>query len=236
MVGDSPTPDAPESKAGPTSAEDHSHEIYTVANIITVLRLILVPIFFSVFLTDRSDTLAFLLFVAAASTDWLDGQIARRTGTVTEIGKAIDPLVDRLLIAAGVIGLFLEDRLPLWILVALVARDAYLLYGSWRLEGHHRRVPVNRTGKATTAVLLAGFSLLILNWPMVPGLGIVTSPAAEKALPGFGSAPAPLGIWFVYAGLVLSFWAAAQYTVAARRLSREIRAAESEQGVGRAQT
>ncbi len=226
MVDDAHPPDQlPPSGAAPP--EDHSHEIYTVANIVTVLRLILVPIFFSVFLTDRSDTLAFLLFVAAASTDWLDGQIARRTGTVTEIGKAIDPLVDRLLIAAGVIGLYLEDRLPLWMLIALVARDAYLLYGSWRLERYHRRVPVNRTGKATTAVLLVGFSLLILNWPTVPGLGLVTSPAAEKALPGFGSAPAPLGIWFVYAGLVLSFWAAAQYTVAARRLSREIRAAES---------
>ena len=77
------------------------------------------PIFFSVFLTDRSDTLAFVLFVAAASTDWLDGQIARRTGTVTAIGKAIDPLVDRLLIASGVIGLYIEGRLPLWIVLVL---------------------------------------------------------------------------------------------------------------------
>lgn len=221
---------------GAAQDQDHSREIYTVANTITVLRLILVPIFFSVLLTDRSDTLAFLLFVAAASTDWLDGQIARRTGTVTEIGKAIDPLVDRLLIAAGLIGLYLEGRLPLWILVALVARDAYLLYGSWRLEGHHRRIPVNRTGKATTAVLLTGFSLLILNWPMVSGLGIVTSPAAEKALPGFGSAPAPLGIWFVYAGLALSFWAAAQYTVAARQLAVEIKATETAQQAGAAGT
>ena len=223
-----------ERAAGPENprtpgGEDHSHDIYTVANIITVLRLILVPIFFSVLLTERSDTLAFVLFVAAASTDWLDGQIARRTGTVTEIGKAIDPLVDRLLIAAGVIGLYVEDRLPLWILVALVARDAYLLYGSWRLEHVHTRIPINKTGKATTAVLLTGFSLLILNWPTVPGLGLLTSPAAEQILPGFGNEPVPLGMWFVYAGIVLSFIAAAEYTVAARRIATQLRESPSAQ-------
>jgi len=221
--------------ASPHSAQeepahvDHSHDIYTVANIITVLRLILVPLFFSVLLTGSSDTLAFFLFVLAASTDWLDGQIARRTGTVTAIGKAIDPLVDRLLIASAVIGLYVEDRLPLWILVVLIARDAYLLYGAWRLENHRKMLPISYTGKATTAVLLAGFSLLILGWPTVPGLGIVTSPAAEAALPGFGAAPAPLGIWFVYAGLVLSFTAAAQYTVAARRIAKQLKVAGADQ-------
>ena len=77
----------------PAPQEDHSHDIYTVANIVTVLRLILVPLFFSVLLTERSNTLAFALFVLAASTDWLDGQIARRTGTVTAIGKAIDSIL-----------------------------------------------------------------------------------------------------------------------------------------------
>jgi cardiolipin synthase len=212
----------------PAHPEDHAHDIYTVANIITILRLVLVPFFFSVLLTGTSDTLAFALFALAASTDWLDGQIARRTGTVTAIGKAIDPLVDRLLIAAALVGLFIEGRLPLWILIVLVLRDAYLLYGSWRLERYHLRMPVTFTGKTTTAVLLFGFSLLILGWPTVPGLGVIASPEIAQYFPGWGAEPALLGIWFVYAGVVLSLSAAVQYTLIAARMVRESRAANSQ--------
>ena len=130
-------------------------------------------------INGQNDGLAFLLFTVAASTDWLDGQIARRTGTVTAIGKAIDPLVDRLLIASGVVGLYVEHRLPLWIPLVLVARDVALGYGVWRLETvYHRRMAVTMAGKTTTALLLIGFADLILGWPMVPGLGVVEQPRA----------------------------------------------------------
>jgi len=197
------------SDAGPP-VEDHSHDIYTVANTITVLRLILVPFFFAVLIHGSNDVLAFVLFAVAASTDWLDGQIARRTGTVTVIGKAIDPLVDRLLIAAGVLGLYVNHRIPLWIVVALFMRDAYLMYGSWRLEqSRHHRMPVTYAGKVTTAVLLTGFAALVLNWPQVPGAGIVTS----AQLPGWGSTPVGIGLWVVYAGVALSLATAVHYSV-----------------------
>jgi len=200
-----------------TASQDHSHDIYTMANVVTVLRLILVPFFFAALINGTHNLAAFLLFTTAASTDWLDGQIARRTGTVTVLGKAIDPLVDRLLIAAGVVGLWTVDRLPGWIVLVLVARDVYLGYGIWRLEQvHHRRVPVSRLGKLTTALLLVGFADLILTWPVVSGAGIVDSPL----LPGLGSQPAVLGIWFVYAGVLASVVSAVQYTVVFRRTAR----------------
>ena len=189
--------------------EDHSHDVYTVANVVTVLRLILVPFFFSVMVSGGNDVLAFSLFAIAASTDWLDGQIARRTGTVTVIGKAIDPMVDRLLLSAGVLGLYIEQRLPLWILVVLFARDIYLGYGAWVLEQKHlARVPVTFIGKVTTAALLVGFSDLILNWPRVPGLGVVDT----SALPGLGTEPVALGIWLIYVGIALSMLTAFDYT------------------------
>lgn len=195
----------------------HGSDIYTIANVITILRLVLVPFFFAVLITENNDMLAFFLFAIAASTDWLDGQIARRTGTVTPLGAAIDPLVDRLLIASGVVGLYMVGRLPLWIPIVLVARDAYLLWGAWRLEHHfRRRLAVTFAGKTTTALLLGGFSLLILNWPMLPGLGVVES----SALPGWGEAPAALGIWFVWTGLALSIGTATQYTIRASRIAR----------------
>jgi len=197
-----------ESAGGVRPAEEHVHDIYTIANIVTVLRLILVPLFFTALINGGSDRLAFFLFAVAASTDWLDGQIARRTGTVTAIGKAIDPLVDRLLIASGVIGLYVEHRLPLWIPVLLVARDLVLGYGVWRLETRfHLRMPVTMAGKTTTAILLAGFGDLILGWPTVPGVGVVET----VLLPGFGSRPAVLGIWFVYVGIALSIGSAVGY-------------------------
>jgi len=201
------------------------HTVYSVANLITVLRLLLVPFFFAVLVgsdSEQSRLTAFVIFAVAASTDWVDGQIARRTHTVTQVGKVIDPLVDRLLLAAGVVGLYLIGEIPLWIPVVLLARDVYLLYGSYVLERHRVILPVSRIGKLTTAVLLMGFSSLIAGWPMVDGLGVVDSPA----LPGWGSDPAPLGIWFVYAGIVLSLSTAAQYTVQARRALREAVARE----------
>jgi cardiolipin synthase (CMP-forming) len=217
-----------EERANPTSSTvpakeptDHSHDIYTVANIVTVLRLMLVPFFFAVLIRGGHDFGAFILFAIAASTDWLDGQIARRTGTVTALGQAIDPLVDRLLIAAGVFGLWLVDRMPGWIVFVLMARDVYLGYGAWRLEQfYHRRLPVTYLGKATTAVLMVGFADLVLGWPTVGGLGYVDS----HLLPGLGAGDAVLGIWLIYAGLIFSLGAAIQYSFIYLKTVREAQA------------
>jgi cardiolipin synthase len=192
------------SHVGGDPAEAVHHDIYTVANIITVLRLLLIPFFFSALLSDApdSDTLAFILFAVAASTDWLDGYIARATGTVTALGRVIDPLVDRLLIASGVLGLYMVGRLPLWMVAALVLRDVYLLWGSWQLEKHHLRLAVTRLGKTTTMVLLAGFASLVWGHPVI-------------TLPVLGEAP--LGLALVYVGLAMSLTTALDYTVRGRR-------------------
>jgi cardiolipin synthase len=194
-----------ESQTPTGESEEHLHDIWTVANIITVLRLVLVPFAFVALVSDPDGIAAFVLYVTAASTDWLDGQIARRTGTVTIIGKAIDPLVDRLLLASGVIGLYIVGRLPWWGVVLLVARDAYLLYGAWRLEKYKLRMPVTMIGKATTAVLMVGFSLLILGWPTFEVAGTEYY----------------VGSVFVLVGIVLSYTSAIQYTVLTLRMVRE---------------
>lgn len=196
------------------------HTVYSVANLITVLRLILVPLFFTVLIdahTPRGRLAAFIIYAIAGSTDWLDGQIARRTHTVTQFGKIVDPLVDRLLLASGVVGLYIIGVLPAWIPVVLVARDLYLLYGAYVLEKYRVILPITYTGKLTTAVLLTGFSSLIAGWPIIGGAGLLVT----RLLPGFGTTVVPAGIWFVYAGTVLSLSAAAQYTVLAVRARKE---------------
>ena len=198
------------------AAEEVHHTIYSVANLITILRLILIPFFFTVLVGgegERSRLAAFLIYAIAGSTDWIDGQIARRTNTVTQFGMIVDPLVDRLLLASGVVGLYLIGELPLWVPLVLVLRDVYLLYGAYVLERHRVILPVTYAGKMTTAILLVGFSSLIAGWPEMGGLGLVDS----GWLPGFGTATVPAGIWFAYVGIALSVSAAVQYTVHARR-------------------
>jgi len=213
-----------QSEDRPQEQEVH-HTVYSVANLITVLRLVLVPFFFTVLVdapSERGRLVAFAIYAVAASTDWIDGQIARRTNTVTQFGKIVDPLVDRLLLASGVVGLYLIDVLPLWIPVLLLGRDMYLLYGAYVLERHNVILPVTRAGKWTTAVLFAGFSSLIAGWPMVGGLGLVDT----GWLPGLGEAQVPLGMFFVYVGIVLSVSAALQYTriaIRARKTALESR-------------
>jgi cardiolipin synthase len=204
-----------EHDAQPVVEEVH-HTVYSVANLITIMRLLLVPFFFTVLLDadgERGRVTAFLIYAIAASTDWVDGQIARRTHTVTQFGKIVDPLVDRLLLASGVVGLYLIDVLPLWVPILLLGRDAYLLYGAYNLERYKVILPVTYVGKLTTAVLFTGFSSLIAGWPVVAGAGLVS----ESWLPGLGATSAPLGIWFVYAGVLLSLSAAVQYTLIAVR-------------------
>ncbi len=206
-------------------AEEVHHTVYSVANLITIMRLLLVPFFFTVLVDadgERGRLTAFFIYAIAASTDWIDGQIARRTHTVTQFGKIVDPLVDRLLLASGVLGLYLVDVLPLWVPIVLVLRDVYLLYGAYSLERYHIILPVTRTGKLTTAVLFTGFSSLIAGWPEVGGARLIES----SWLPGLGGEPAALGIWFVYVGIALSLSAAVQYTVIALRARNAAIAAE----------
>ncbi|MCE5191139.1 MAG: CDP-alcohol phosphatidyltransferase family protein [Actinomycetia bacterium] len=187
-------------------AEEVHSGMYSVANLVTVLRLLLVPFFFALLIRDseRARHSAFALYVLAASTDWIDGQIARRTHTVTRVGKVIDPLVDRLLLASGVIGLYIIGELPVWIPAVLVLRDVYLLYGSYVLERHRIVLPVTYVGKVTTAVLLTGFSSLIAGWPVISGT--------------------VAGLWLVYAGAVLSLVTAVKYTFSARSALNEANA------------
>lgn len=202
---------------------DHSRDIFSVANVITVARLALIPFFYWALVYGHNDNLAFVLFVITASSDWVDGLIARRTGHVTNIGKLIDPLVDRLLIAASLIGFYQVGRVQLWLLLLLIGRDVYLLYGAWVLERHGRRLDVTWIGKTATFVLLAGFGGLVWNVLVLPLPGV---PVALGAVHFVIGGPRPLGAYLVYAGLALSLSAAVQYTVVARRAYREVLADE----------
>ena len=202
--------------------EEVSNRIFTVPNVISFIRLCLVPVFF-VLLFNGFDLAATLLFAIAAGTDWVDGQIARRTHQVSRLGQLLDPAVDRILMISGVVGLFAVGRLPLWIILIVIARDLLLLGGgAYLLKRWHTRVAVIYPGKVATTLLFVGFAALLLNLPILQGLGMVDA----AWLPGFNSEPYSWGIWFVYAGLLLALATTAYYIVAALIKIREAKAAQ----------
>jgi cardiolipin synthase len=228
VVGDLTTPDR--SRRPQDMPVDHSRDWFSIPNVITVLRFAVIPLFywFLVYAPPASgrNDVAFALFVLCAGTDWLDGLIARRTGHVTAIGKIIDPLVDRFLIAAALIGLYTVGRVSLLLVIALVGRDVYLLYGAWVLERHGRRLPVTWLGKWTTGVLMAGFASIIWNFPQLNAPVLFSYEFLSR--PHVVGGVRPLGSYIVYLGVVLSLTSAAQYTIDARRAYNE---ATAEQGV-----
>ena len=207
-----------------SGAEQVSDRIFTVPNLISFIRLCLVPIFL-VRLFNGYDVMATFLYALAAGTDWIDGQIARRTNAVSKLGQLLDPAVDRILMISGVCGLFLVGRLPLWIILVVLVRDLLLLVGGACLLKRYRvRVPVIYPGKVATTLLFVGFAGLLLNWPLIGGLGIVDA----AWLPGFNAAACSWGIWFVYAGLALALATTVYYVVVAVRKVRALKDASSE--------
>lgn len=208
-----------------TAAEEQevSNKIFTLANVISFIRLCMIPAFL-ILLFNNYNLEATLLFALAASTDWVDGQIARRTNTVTRLGQLLDPAVDRLLMISGVLGLFLVGRLPLWIIALVVARDLFLLVaGSYLITRWHVRVAVIYLGKVATTCLYVGFAGILLNWPLLEGLALVN----VAWLPGFSADMYSWGFWFVYVGLVLAVISTTYYISKGLEGMRKARIAES---------
>ena len=102
-----------------SDTEEVTNKIFTIPNVISFIRLCMVPAFI-VLLLKGNDIAATVLFAVAAATDFLDGQIARRTHCVSKLGQLLDPAVDRILMISGVVCLLIVGRLPLWVVLFVV--------------------------------------------------------------------------------------------------------------------
>jgi CDP-diacylglycerol--glycerol-3-phosphate 3-phosphatidyltransferase len=150
----------------------------TLANRLTLIRLALVPFFMSFMIYDNLWTRAFalIIFIGASITDWYDGSLARRTGTVTLIGTFLDPLVDKMLIAAALIGFveLKELHVPAWMVVVIISRE-FLITGLRTLAASRGIVmAAEKAGKWKTAfqmtAVITSLVILIANaamrrWP-----------------------------------------------------------------------
>ena len=175
-----------------------------MANALTMFRLLIVPVFiyFLASSPEGSSTVAGWLFLTASASDWLDGQVARRTDTVSEFGTFADPLADRLLIASALVILLAKHALPAPAVMLVLIRDAYVLAGYWVLSRRGIRVSVILLGKISTALLLVALVLAVFGWS---GAGFV-----------------------FWSGVALSLLSAAAYTRLAVRQFRRPRAGVAE--------
>jgi cardiolipin synthase len=175
--------------------------VLTVPNAISALRIALIPVFVALIVDENTTTAGLIMFGCVVATDWVDGTIARRTGQVSELGKVLDPVADRLAIAAGIIALAVRGVFPVWAAVAILARDVAVLAVGLFLLTRHVRLEVRWIGKVAT------FSLMVA----VPAIawGALDLPLAAAAT--------AVGWVSFTVGIVEYYVAAAVYARDARR-------------------
>jgi cardiolipin synthase (CMP-forming) len=194
---------------GQTDVQDESQrtKVWTLPNLLSMVRLAGVPVFLWLVLGPEWDGWALILLMVAGVTDWLDGYLARKLDQRSTLGEILDPVADRLYILAVVVGLVLRDIIPLWVGLLLPLRDALLwcLVPFLRTRGYSA-LPVHFLGKAATANLLYAFPLLLLG----DGEGTVAELAQV-----FGWA-------FAFWGIGLYWWAGVLYAWQVRKLLGDV--------------
>jgi cardiolipin synthase len=189
-------------EAGSSTKESASTDrVFTIPNILSMARLVGVPVFLWAIL-GKHDTLALVLLMVSGVTDYLDGKIARTFGMTSKLGEVLDPVADRLYIFATLLGLGLRGIVPWWVIAVIVGREVFLviLLVFARRDGL-RELPVNFVGKSATFNLLYAFPCLLL----ADGDGTLARWAR------------PIGWGFAWWGIALYWVAGLMYAVQLRR-------------------
>ena len=142
---------------------------WTLPNKLTMLRIILVPFFVAALLYENGDETAFrilalVIFLVASFTDLLDGKIARKYNLVTNFGKFMDPLADKLLVCSALICLVQLEQLPAWVVIIIISRE--FIISGFRLVAADQGIVIAASmwGKSKTVSQMISIVLLILNF------------------------------------------------------------------------
>jgi len=146
--------------------------VANIANLLTAVRLVLVPIFLLFLLAGdghqtKSRVIAFVIFAVAILTDRLDGVLARNYHLETEFGKLADPIADKMLIGAALIGLSVLGDMPWWVTVVILVREIGITVLRFAVISRGV-IPASRGGKLKTLVQSMAIGLFILplnSWP-----------------------------------------------------------------------
>ncbi|MGU3294764.1 CDP-alcohol phosphatidyltransferase family protein [Williamsia sp. M5A3_1d] len=190
-------PDGPHATtdAGST-VETPSDRILTVPNLLSFLRLLLVPVFVWLLLFAEANGWAFVVLLVSGFSDWADGKLARLLNQSSRLGALLDPAADRLYMIVIPIGLGIRDIVPWWMIAILLARDLLLLASVPLLRTRGMTaLPVTYVGKAATFSLMYGFPFVLGG--QLDGL--------------FGDIMHPIGWAFLVWGIGMYLWSFAQY-------------------------
>lgn len=145
-----------------------------LANKITIFRVFLIPVFMGVLYSGHpsSHIYAGIIFVFASLTDSLDGYIARSRNLITDFGKFVDPLADKLLVSAALISLVGMQKIPAWIVVVILSREFTITGFRTLAASEGITIAASKWGKLKTITQLLAIALILFdNWPF-NGLGI----------------------------------------------------------------
>ncbi len=149
--------------AQPAEVEELPDRLLTIPNLLSVVRLALVPVFLWLLLGPQADGWALLILVYAGISDWADGKIARIFNQASRLGAMLDPAADRLYTLATVVAFVVRDIVPWWIAALLVLRDVVVAGCIWVLGRNGFGPPeVTYIGKAATFNLLYAMPLMLL--------------------------------------------------------------------------
>lgn len=191
-----------------TAEPELSSRIWTVPNVLSFLRLVGVPAFVWLILSEWDKT-ALVVLMVAGFTDYLDGKIARKFDMQSRLGAILDPMADRLYIVATIVCLAMRGILPMWVVLALVLREVFILTMAPTVRRHNLPLPpVHFIGKAATFNLLYAFPLLLLA-EIEGAAGDLARPAAWA---------------FVLWGVCLYWLAGLLYAVQVREMLKVVRA------------
>ena len=186
-----------------TDPAERGDDVWTLPNVLSMLRLVGVPVFLWAILTGH-DGIALATLMLSGITDYLDGKIARRFNLTSKLGATLDPVADRLYIFTTVLGLAYRGIIPWWLVIVLVGRDAILSIALLVIRSEAARgLPVHFVGKAATFNLLYAFPLLLL----ADGQGQL---AEAARIVGWGFAWWGIGLYVVSAVIyLLEVWSLA---------------------------
>ncbi|MBO8158549.1 MAG: CDP-diacylglycerol--glycerol-3-phosphate 3-phosphatidyltransferase [Thermosyntropha sp.] len=166
-----------------------------IPNILTLVRIILIPLFVIVLLLKipYGDYIAAFIFIIAALTDSLDGYLARRLKQITKLGIILDPLADKLLITAALISLVQLGRLPGWIAIVILGRE-FAVSGLRAVKAEEGVIiPASKWGKAKTVSQVLAVLLIIMEPLYIPYIIW------------------PVGMWAMYLAVAITIFSGAEY-------------------------
>ena len=181
------------------SSLERGESSLNLPNSITLLRILLIPVFVWLYLepTPERAFWAGLIFAAAAFTDFLDGYLARRRGQITNLGKLLDPVADKLLVASGLILLVQVQQVAVWLAIVMIARELIVTGARAVAAKEGFIVPADSLGKFKVIGQIGGILCLIFQGVWLEAQAFLSS----------------VGITLLYVALVFSLASGGRYLV-----------------------